>query len=112
MNTALVDALSAWAEARRRKKARRFLEGLSADELQYIADFLGACILESAAGSAYAQVDDAVAAFGASRSQASQPPLCGILNDREHKAILLLEFLHRSEANCAAAMVRTSRRAG
>ena len=30
-----------------RSKARRFLAGLSSDELQFIAGFLGSCILES-----------------------------------------------------------------
>ena len=47
MRSALVAALVAWADSPWRAKVRRFLCGLSSDELQYIAGFLGECILES-----------------------------------------------------------------
>ena len=43
----LATALIACAESPCRAKARRFLSGLSSDELQFIAEYLGACILES-----------------------------------------------------------------
>ena len=47
MRTTLVAALVACANTSLKPKARRFLMGLSSDELQFIAEFIGACILES-----------------------------------------------------------------
>ena len=60
-----------------RSKARRFLAGLSSDELQFIAGFLGSCILESLGPGA---CDRSV---GARKLSA----------DHELKMILLLEYL-------------------
>ena len=48
MRSVLVTALAARADSSLRVQARQFLRGLSSDELQFIAGFLGACILESA----------------------------------------------------------------
>ena len=92
MRSALVTALVARAECSLRSRLRRFLRGLSCDELQFIASFLGACILES--------------------STASHGPgcLCGeaagtewegstatrSAEDRDLKMILLIEYLCRS----------------
>ncbi len=45
--SALVFALSVCVEDLQRREIRRFLRGLATDELQYIAEFLGSCILES-----------------------------------------------------------------
>ena len=42
----LVTAISSMSTSGRREAARRFLEGLSADELQYIAAYFGARLLE------------------------------------------------------------------
>ncbi len=42
----LVTAISATSTSGRREAARRFLEGLSTDELQYIAAYFGARLLE------------------------------------------------------------------
>jgi hypothetical protein len=88
----LVNALSTCAAERLRESALRFLEGLSSDELQYIAGFLGACILESGTGTMGLQ---SVGAFAAHR--AGLPPYqdAGMLNDQEHKMVLLLEYLCR-----------------
>jgi hypothetical protein len=47
VRSALVTALLACSDSSLRVKARRFLQGLSSDELQFIAEYLGACILES-----------------------------------------------------------------
>jgi hypothetical protein len=47
VRNSLVAALVACADQRMKSKARRFLAGLSSDELQFIAGFLGSCILES-----------------------------------------------------------------
>ena len=50
MRSTLVAALVQCADRPWKAKARRFLRGLSFDELQYIAGFLGGCILESTGG--------------------------------------------------------------
>ncbi len=97
MRTTLVTALSECVEERRRRLARRFLQGLSADELQYIAEFLGSCILESSSppASSRCQVAEGITHFercrGARPSAASGPA-----DDQDHKMILLLEYLCRS----------------
>jgi hypothetical protein len=70
---------------------RGFLKGLSCDELQYIAEFLGASTLESLheCGSR-AQLAKQIADFQRQRTCSG---LCS--DDQERKAILLLEFLCR-----------------
>ncbi len=76
MRSTLEAALVACTDSPWKAKARRFLGGLSCDELQYIAGFLGACILES-----------------------SGPPQSGVFDcrntseDRELKMILVKEYL-------------------
>ena len=90
MRTSLVRALSAFVCERRRAAARRFLQGLSADELQYIADYFGACILETSAecGGEWNQVS----AFARRR----QPHAGGeALADHAHKMLVLVEYLAR-----------------
>jgi hypothetical protein len=72
-----------------RTRARRFLCGLSADELQFIAEFLGACILESSGD--FTRAAAAVQAHGARMARASLRRA-----DHEHKMILVREFLWRS----------------
>ena len=47
MRKSLVAALVACAEQPLKLNARRFLTGLSSDELEFIAEFLGSCILEA-----------------------------------------------------------------
>jgi len=90
LRTALISAIAECAEKRLRTKARRFLQGLSRDELQYIAQFLGACVLESAGRAACSrdQLADGIAYFEHVRSVQN-----GCLRDPEHKMILLLEYL-------------------
>ena len=78
MRSTLVAALVAFADSHWKAKARRFLCGLSSDELQYIAGFLGGCILESAGADARAQGTPSVS------------------EDRELKLILVQEYLRRS----------------
>jgi hypothetical protein len=75
-------------------KTRRFLGGLSRDELQFIAEYFGASILESAApdGCSPPELAERIVEFHLSRlggSSASNP-------DLDHKTILLVEFLRRS----------------
>ena len=102
MKPALVSALVACAGERQRARARRFLEGLSSDELQYIADFFGACILEASAGCERAGAQWAERFAGCERSRRAG------LNDQEHKMILVLEYLCR----CGASQLPTALRAG
>lgn len=90
MRKTLVDALVSCADAPSRSPAGRFLQGLSRDELEYIAGFLGACILESPAPrrGSRAQMAERIAEYQQGRLGAAS-----ISPDQEHKMILLLEFL-------------------
>jgi hypothetical protein len=97
--TALISALAACADSPVRARARRFLRGLSADELGFIAGFVGACILKSSENTAHA----AESLEHECRIGGSGPGR----RDREHKMILLREFLRRSRRHTAPA-----RRAG
>jgi hypothetical protein len=78
VRSALVTALLACSDSSLKTKARRFLQGLSSDELQFIAEYLGACILEST---------------GPRQGSAGY---CPETPDRDHKMILLVEYLRRS----------------
>jgi hypothetical protein len=80
LETALISAITMCAGQPFQKKARKFLQGLSKDELQYIAEFLGACILEP----------DCISQFERIRRAS---PDC--FADQEHKMILLREYLRR-----------------
>jgi hypothetical protein len=68
-----------------RTDARRFLQGLSSDELQFIAEYLGACILESKRPCQGYQ-GQLMTEFG---YRPATP-------DQDHKLILLHEYLRRS----------------
>jgi hypothetical protein len=81
--------------AERRESVSRFLHGLSSDELQYLAEFFGACTLE--ASDRTGQPAGRIAAFGR-----AQRPRCrshAWLADQDHKMILLHEYLGRSGLN-------------
>lgn len=98
----LVKALSTVALTSRRKTARRFLEGLSTEELRYIASYFGACLLESALRSEPASRNQMAwdilqYEFGRAMGAAGCCP-----NDLEHKMILLLEYL--SSCRCETAL--------
>jgi len=97
---ALVSALSSCLENSQKRPTRRFLQGLATDELQYIAEFLGACILESGGRcrGSRAQLAEAIKQFEHSRRNAlmAESQGAGSLQDQEHKMILLLEYLCRS----------------
>lgn len=98
MRRALISAITVSAEQRFQKKARKFLHGLSTDELQYIAEFLGACVLESWGRSAASrrELADGIAQFEQFRPARADHP-----GDQEHKMILLLEYLCRSRTYSA-----------
>jgi len=92
VQTALFTALVASADESRRLWARRFLTGLSADEMQFIADFLGASILDPTAAPRFpsrAELARSIERFTLSDSPHSPSA------DEEHKMILLLEYLSR-----------------
>ncbi len=105
MRASLVSALCSCVVDQKRKRARRFLQGLSSDELQYIAEFLGSCILEAhpRPPCTRGELAEDITRFERCR-RAAHPaaPRCrprpdaGALRDNEHKMILLLEYLCRS----------------
>lgn len=80
MRRTLEAALLACADSPWKAKARRFLRGLSYDELQYIAGYVGACILESTTAP-----PDGVLIRARSTSE-----------DCELKMILVMEYLCRT----------------
>jgi hypothetical protein len=82
-------------------KAHDFLMGLSFDELQFIAEYLGASILEyeRERRCSRAQLAQRIAEFQRARSDAPSA-------DQDHKMILLLEFLCRTGLQQSPARVR------
>src|ERR1039458_1581108 len=94
VRNSLVAALVACADQPLRPQARRFLAGLSSDELQFIAEFLGSCVLESQVHCARnrAELAERIARF-----QQMRPDRARMRSpDQELKMILLLEYLCRS----------------
>jgi hypothetical protein len=94
----LVAALASCADHPRRPEAHEFLTGLSSDELQFIAEFLGACILDSIqCCRTRQQLAERIGEFQRGRHAAAS-------RDQDHKTILLLEYLSRVGANPAPAL--------
>jgi hypothetical protein len=91
---ALLIALASCADRTLRTKTRRFLAGLSRDELQFLAEYLGASILEYECQRprSRAELAERVAEFEKARCPCRTAPEA----DRNHKMILLLEFLRLS----------------
>jgi len=92
--TSLVRALSQVALDERRKTTRRFLQGLSTEELRYIASYLGACLIESALyprTSSRDQIAGDILHYECSRRGC--PAALRSDGDAEHNMILLLEYL-------------------
>ena len=94
MRNSLVAALVACADQPLKSTARRFLDGLSSDELQFIAEFLGSCMLEPQVRYARnrAELAERIARFERARSDRARMRS----TDQELKMILLLEYLCRS----------------
>ncbi len=118
MKSTLVRALCECVDHSQRKRARQFLQGLSEDELQYIAEFLGCCILESAAHAPLSrrQLADGIAQFERCRANASSrirhrtvAARDKATGDQDHKMILLLEYLCRAGLTQYSVGVRTGR---
>lgn len=93
MRSALVSALAACCERPLRSPVRRFLVGLSSDELEFIAGFLGSCILEASG--------EEIAGY---RPALRSAPT----DDQNHKMILVREFLYRSRLRPASSSVRAT----
>ena len=83
MRRTLVAALVSCAGEEARARLRRFLAGLSADELEFLAGFQGARILERGA-----------TPFGLPLGTCG-PADFGCAADRDHKLIVLREYLAR-----------------
>jgi len=100
MKTVLVRSLCTMVSDKKRRKARQFLLGLSTDELQYLAEFLGSCILESEHPYQWTrdQLNQGIQRFDRGQKHS--------LSDRQHKMILLLEFLWRCNIGSATAAAR------
>ena len=100
MKTILVRSLCSVVSEQQRRKARQFLLGLSTDELQYIAEFLGSCILESEQPYRWTrpQLSRGIQRFDQSQKNS--------VSDRQHKMILLLEFLSRCNIGSAPMATR------
>jgi hypothetical protein len=90
----LVAALVACADQPLKSEARRFLAGLSSDELQFIAEFLGSCVLESQVRCARNRAE--LAERSRVFNRRGRTGRAGASTDQEHKMILLLEYLCRS----------------
>lgn len=99
MRSTLVAALVSCADSPHRNQARRFVQGLSADELQFIAGFLGSCVLDSA-GNPHASRAQWAERITRYRRASAGCRLCHSA-DEEHKMILLLEYLCRAGAPAA-----------
>ena len=108
MRSALVTALVARAEKSLKSGVRRFLRGLSCDELQFIASFLGACILE-ATGQAHG--NECLCGEVSEFQRRQGLPDRGV-EDRDLKMILLLEYLCRSGIRQTSIPARTEARLG
>lgn len=97
-----------------RQRARRFLQGLSTEELRYIAGYFGACLLEAELASQSVSRGDiawevlhyeccrAGEHGRPARFQAWTGPETGFAEDIEHKMILLVEYL--TSCRCGAAL--------
>jgi hypothetical protein len=87
VRSTLVAALAACAAQKARSRLRRFLAGLSADELEFLAGFQGARILEGCSGATPG--DPSQPADYVAREAGG----CGA--DLDHKLMVLREYLTR-----------------
>ncbi len=96
MRQTLLSSLEMWTDASQKHNTRRFLAGLSCDELQYIAEFLGSSVLDPlVTGGSREQSAALVAEFQRAKGCAGARA-----DDQECKAILLLEYLCRGGGRC------------
>jgi len=104
---ALVAALASCADSSLRSKTRRFLAGLSFDELQFLAEFLGASILECECRRqpSRSQLAVRIGEFQKARRTCRSAATA----DQDHKIILLREFLCLSGLEQAPVALRFGR---
>src|ERR1700730_10398199 len=100
MKTILVKSLSSMVPCEQRRKARQFLLGLSTDELQYLAEFFGSCVLESEKPYRWTRLELSQNIQRFDQCQKNS------ISDRQHKMILLLEFLCRCHIGSATIAAR------
>jgi hypothetical protein len=96
VRSVLISALVGCTDGSLKSRSRRFLQGLSSDELQFIAEYLGSCILESSGACCGSRTE---LALRVAQYQAARTP--DLSADQDHKMILLLEFLCRAEMKAA-----------
>lgn len=114
MRIALMTALAACADQSRRFWARRFLTGLSADEMQFIAEYLGASILDpglwavTSQPPSRAQLAERIEEFQNGRLEQPGSDRHAPSPDEEHKMILLLEYLSRAAIPQSASTLRSA----
>jgi hypothetical protein len=94
LRTALISAIAGYVDEGLHTPVRAFLAGLSKDELQYIAEYLGACVLESTrrVPGSRREIAESIASFDRLRSKPDART-----RDQEHKMVMLLECLCRCE---------------
>jgi len=93
LRTALISGIVTCVEESRRKRARTFLQGLSTDELEYISEFLGACMLESAPAATLSRRQLAESITDFDRNCRA----CAGRSGRQHNMVVLLECLCRCQ---------------
>ena len=91
----LVSAVSSLSTASRREAARRFLEGLSSDELEYIAAYFGARLIESRPTSPALTRDEIALCIQRYDRAAAHP---GAAARPTHRMMILLEYLSMNRA--------------
>jgi hypothetical protein len=104
LKSILVKSICSMVSDQQRRKTRQFLLGLSTDELQYLAEFFGSCILESEHPSRWTRVQltQEIQRFDLEQKSC--------VADRQHKMILLLEFLSRCNVGSAPVAERAGLR--
>ena len=105
MRRAFVAALASCADSSLRSKTRRFLAGLSFDELQFLAEFLGASILECDCRRPRNRAHLSIR-IGEFR-KARRPRGGAAVADQDHKIIILREFLCLSGLEQAPVALRS-----
>jgi hypothetical protein len=99
VRNSLVAALAACVETSLRPRARRFLSGLSCDELEFLAGFFGGWILEANTGRE---------ARGAGKQNRTETRGASV-SDLDHKLILVHEYLCCAGSPQFAARVESAR---
>lgn len=97
----LVNAISSMSAAACREASRRFLEGLSTDELEYIAAYYGAQLLDSRVPASCLSRTEMAQNIEKYESARKPPSPNGSRNRRviSHRMMILLEYLTMSQSS-------------